>query len=114
MRFGTENDQVSRVNANYQRNNLGTTPVGQYKANSLGLHDMSGNVYEWVQDKNTSYSNVGNNNPIYEDRGNYRVVRGGGWVNKPKHLRCSLRSKSKLVVQSGRVSFLGFRLIRVQ
>ncbi|MCH8888114.1 MAG: SUMF1/EgtB/PvdO family nonheme iron enzyme [SAR324 cluster bacterium] len=107
--FGTGNGRVSSGNANYKNNNGGTTPVGRYPANALGLHDMSGNLWEWVQDKKTSYGNVGNDNPIYERSGALRVLRGGGWRNGPRYLRCSYRVR---VTPSSRDFYLGFRLLR--
>ena len=107
--FGTGNGRVSSSNANYKNNNRGTTPVGKYQANSLGLHDMSGNLWEWVQDKFTGYGNVGSDNPIYERSGGDRVVRGGGWYDRSRYLRCSNRSGS---TPSGRNGDLGFRLRR--
>lgn len=107
--FGTGNDRVSSGNANYDRNNGGTTPVGRYKANSLGLHDMPGNVGEWVQDKFTEYGNVGTDNPIYGRSGEFRVIRGGGWLDISRRLRCSKRYDS---TPSHRDRFLGFRLLR--
>ncbi|MCH8076388.1 MAG: SUMF1/EgtB/PvdO family nonheme iron enzyme [SAR324 cluster bacterium] len=72
---------------------------------------MSGNVYEWVQDKFTKYQNVGTDNPIYERSGGNGVVRCGGWVNSSRYLRCSNRRNGD---PSGRYDFLGFRLVRIQ
>lgn len=110
VKFGTENGQASPGNANYGKNNRGTTPVGKYQANGLGLHDMSGNVWEWVQDKYTkSYSNVGTNNPTHEGSGVYRVVRGGSWNGKPRYLQCSNRAQKP---PSDKKDYLGFRLLR--
>ncbi|MEE8435894.1 MAG: formylglycine-generating enzyme family protein, partial [bacterium] len=109
--FGTGNGRVSSGNANFGGNNGGTTPVDRYQANRLGLHDMSGNVWEWVQDKKTSYNNVGTDNPIYERSGADRVARGGGWDNESRDLRCSVRDRYN---PSDRVYDLGFRLVRVR
>ena len=109
--FGTGNGRVSSGNANFRRNIGSTTPVGKYQANSLGLHDMSGNVWEWVQDKYTGYSNVGTDNPIYERSGGIRVFRGGGWDFRSRFLRCSNRLNYG---PSGRDNFLGFRLRRLR
>ena len=109
--FGTGNDRVSSGNANYNQNNGGTTPVGRYPANALGLHDMSGNVHEWVQDNYTKYGNVGTNNPTSEHSGGTRVYRGGSWPNVSWYLRCSKRRNFD---PSGRFSNVGFRLVRVK
>ncbi len=76
---------------------------------SLGLHDMSGNVWEWVQDKKTSYNKVGTNNPINEDSGHRRVYRGGSWSNISNSLRCSYRYN---YLPPSSSSNLGFRLLR--
>ncbi|MEE8436394.1 MAG: SUMF1/EgtB/PvdO family nonheme iron enzyme [bacterium] len=105
---GTGNGRVSSGNANYDSYGP-TTPVGRYKANSLGLHDMSGNVWEWVQDKFTGYGNVGTDNPIYERSGASRVFRGGGWRYISRGLRCSDRRYGG---PSGRYYSVGFRLRR--
>ena len=87
-----------------------TAPVGSYQANSLGLHDMSGNLWEWTADEYTKdYRNAGTNNPIYQGSGGLRVVRGGGWGSESRYLRCSSRDRS---APSVRRDFLGFRLRR--
>ena len=111
--YGTGNDRVSSGTALYgQTYRKGRIfPVGGYQANSLGLHDMSGSVWEWVQDKFTKYGYVGTNNPINERSGAYRVFRGGGWLSKPGDLRCSNRAHAESGYRTGA---LGFRLVRVR
>ena len=55
-------------------------PVGQKKANELGLNDMSGNVLEWCFDWYADYSSVGATDPRGPGTGSRRVARGGsGW-----------------------------------
>lgn len=112
IKFGTGNGQVSTGNANYKLNNGGTTPVGKYQANALGLHDMSGNVWEWVHDKYTeNYEIVGTSNPINEGSGDDRVLRGGSWRSVSRYLRCSYRYDYG---PSRRRNRLSFRLLRTR
>ena len=56
-----------------------TSPVGQKRANPYGLYDMSGNVWEWVQD---SYAEnlPGETDPL-QSGGRRRIIRGGSAAN---------------------------------
>lgn len=57
-------------------------PVGQKKPNGLGVYDMSGNMYEWVQDWYDSkyYAISPRNNPLGPTSGKDHVVRGASWI----------------------------------
>ena len=79
-----------------------TMPVDEYPANAFRLHNMHGNVAEWTWDW---YSEYGKNN----DEGHYKVVRGGGWNDFPKHIRSAYRSAFPAHVP---LYAIGFRVVR--
>jgi eukaryotic-like serine/threonine-protein kinase len=62
-----------------------TTPVGRYPAGAspYGALDMAGNVWEWVADwyDSTYYAHSPSRNPAGPSSGQYRVLRGGGWMD---------------------------------
>jgi len=89
------------------------TPVGSYPPNGYGLHDMMGNVCEWVSDwyRPDYYQSSPKRNPKGPDSGlhGWRVVRGGDWTSLPEHLSFSIRkSDYPGPVRMGGYSF-GFR-----
>ena len=73
---------------------FGTKAVGQKLGNGLGLHDMSGNVYGWVNDwySATYYASSPSMNPPGPATGTDRVLRGGGWNDNTVSVRSSYRN----------------------
>ncbi|MBS7395888.1 MAG: SUMF1/EgtB/PvdO family nonheme iron enzyme, partial [Prevotellamassilia sp.] len=69
-----------------------THPVKTKQPNELGIYDMSGNVFEWCQDRYDSYSSYAQTNPTGAGSGSNRVNRGGGWDYSPRYCRSSRRS----------------------
>ena len=87
-------DNLDRV-AWYDRNSgRKTHDVGHKLPNELGLYDMSGNVYEWCQDRDGSYNSNSQTNPSGPSSGSLRVCRGGGWEFSAMFCSVSYRNSS--------------------
>ena len=84
-----------------------THPVAAKAPNELGLYDMSGNVWEWVQDRYGSYTNDSQTNPTGPSSGYDRVFRGGSWSEYARDCRVSKRVSEG---PSLRDYYLGLRL----
>ena len=72
-----------------------TVPVGSFPSNKFGLHDMHGNVWEWVEDCwHGDYSGAPTDGSAWTSGGicDWRVLRGGSWNDKPRNLRAANRS----------------------
>ena len=86
-----------------------TVPVDSYNANGFGLYNMHGNAGEWVWDWYGEYSANSAENPAGPESGNYKVVRGGGWNDMPKHIRSAYRTAFPADVS---LYSIGMRIVR--
>ncbi len=108
---------VSSSQANYDENVDKTVPVGSYPANDFWLHDVHGNVWEWVEDCYVdSYRGAptdGSARTPQSDRkvgrNCERVLRGGSWDSSPRYLRSANRLKNE---PGSRLDLNGFRIAR--
>jgi formylglycine-generating enzyme required for sulfatase activity len=120
-RAGTRNpfavgDEITTRQANFLYDETGTrigpgrrTPVGSYPPNQFGLHDLHGNVGEWVGDSwHPNYLGApGGGRAWYDAENRRRVVRGGAWDYLPRLLRCSWRDWR---LAEERADNIGFRV----
>jgi formylglycine-generating enzyme required for sulfatase activity len=91
-------DEIGNGNANCYScgsswDNKRTAPVGSFAANSFGLHDMHGNVWEWVEDcYQENYNGAPTDGTARTSADcSRRVVRGGSWDKSPEGLRAAYR-----------------------
>lgn len=86
-----------------------THPVGKKPANGLGLHDMSGNVWQWLADffGENYYRETPATNPLGPTTGQHRVLRGGSWSADQQLVRTANRYKAN---PANRYTDGGFRL----
>jgi formylglycine-generating enzyme required for sulfatase activity len=95
-----------------QDNYVHTAPVGSFQANAFGIHDMLGNVFEWVTDCwNESYAGAPSDGAAWVDGDcGYRVLRGGSWFTPPGYVRTAFRNR---FAPDYRSSSFGFRVARI-
>ncbi len=89
----------------------GPAPVATFQANAFGLHDLSGNLSEWVADCwHASYRRAPSDGAAWFNPGcRSRVIRGGNWANAPEQTRAAWRQSQDSDTTSARI---GFRLVR--
>jgi formylglycine-generating enzyme required for sulfatase activity len=110
--FGDDESQLGAHGWFSANSDTKTHPAGQKKANVIGLHDMHGNVWEWVQDNwHENYQGApGDGSPwIKGGEQARRVIRGGAWISDPGSLRSANRSHD---AARGRDSGAGLRIAR--
>lgn len=83
-------------------------PVGTKLPNELGIYDMSGNVWEWVEDGKGEYQSTAQSDPIMINPRTFsKMYRGGGFPNNERNCRSSVRIGDPFTAHD---SSLGFRL----
>jgi formylglycine-generating enzyme required for sulfatase activity len=95
----------------YSGNSGGRThPVGTKSPNGLGIYDMSGNVWQWVQDwyEPAYYRESPHSNPQGPESGSHHVLRGGAWLATAWFARTAYRGM--LIDGYKRISHCGLRL----
>ncbi len=87
-----------------------TAPVGSFPANNFGLHDMHGNVWEWVQDGwKSDYHGAPYDGSVGQvEGGDIRVLRGGSWDNSTFYSRSAGRLYNRPDTRSDPI---GFRVV---
>jgi formylglycine-generating enzyme required for sulfatase activity len=109
-------DDVGSGNANCNGcgsawDNRETAPVGSFKPNEFGFHDMAGDVWQWVEDcYHDDYTSAPMDGAAWRDEDcKGHVARGGAWIDSPQFLRSARRQRFPTAF---RITNLGFRVAR--
>jgi D-alanyl-D-alanine carboxypeptidase len=116
--YGNVHDRTSKAenqfvwpNHDCRDGHANTAPVGSFQANRFGLHDVLGNVGEWVEDCwNENYSGAPTDGAAWTTgECAPRVLRGGSWYDHPRDVRTAIRDRYNPGVRDYGI---GFRISR--
>ena len=107
-RYNNITGETGDEDVTYEVSGRGTHQVGTKKANSLGIYDMSGNVWEWCYDWNGTITEGEEEDPQGASSGERRVDRGGSWLSTASLASVSYRDSYE---PYSRFYFLGFRVV---
>ncbi len=104
--------RISTEEANFGFERGKTMTVGSFSANRFGLHDMHGNVMEWVEDCYRARYRGAPTDGSARTSGkcSLRVLRGGAWNFDPSSLRSAFRDGFSADIRGSNV---GFRVARM-
>lgn len=103
---------LPKIMVGYEDGYVRTAPVGSFEPNPFGLHDTTGNVWEWTADLYGEgyYKTSPSRNPTGPTSDAYlHVIRGGAWVLGPEDARSAARSNGS---STSRYSMVGFRCVK--
>jgi len=97
--------------AGYGDGYWGPAPVGSFRPNTWGVHDLAGNVSEWMADCwHATYRRAPDDGSAWVNPGcRDQVIRGGSWASSPAQTRASWRALAQVDTTNAR---LGFRVVR--
>jgi acetoin utilization deacetylase AcuC-like enzyme/formylglycine-generating enzyme required for sulfatase activity len=113
--FGRDARNLSKYGWFKGNSSKKTHPVGQKEPNGWGIYDMHGNVAEWCNDvyAKSYYKESPSRNPRGPEKGDVRVLRGGGWNSGADRCRSSSRTGENFsVVDACITESIGFRCVR--
>ena len=103
---GDDSDIDQRANVNQLVGNA--SAVGLYPANPMGLYDMAGNVWEWMDNAGGSVSGSAKRVRREAKKVDSLSLRGGSWVDLPEYAACSFRLRFRPGIWD---NDLGFRVV---
>ena len=105
-------DSLDSVGWYYKNSGSGIRPVAGKQPNAFGLYDMSGNVWEWVEDSyHGDYNGAPTDGSAWQGDGATRVLRGGSQNSGPQFVRAAHRVRSEPANRF--IRGLGFRVARM-